>query len=85
MRTSPRVDVPVTLGTTLRPVDTLPLPVERPDDLSVRLQGALGTTHHIACPGSVEGAPARWASGPVELGHDAPVWAAEGEVRAPAH
>jgi crotonobetainyl-CoA:carnitine CoA-transferase CaiB-like acyl-CoA transferase len=60
-----------------------PLPAERPDDLAVRLRGPLGTTHHIACPGSVEGAPARWASGPVLLGHDAPTWAAGGEVRAP--
>ena len=60
-----------------------PLPAERPDDLSVRLHGALGTTHHIACPGAIEGAPARWASGPVPLGHDAPVWSAGGPVPVP--
>ncbi len=62
--------------------DVPPLPAERPDDLAVRLDGPLGTSHHITCPGSVEGAPPRWGSGPVPLGHDAPTWAAGGEVRA---
>lgn len=54
--------------------DVPPLPAACPDDLTVALDGPFGRTHHVACPGSVDGAPPRWDCGPVPLGHDAPEW-----------
>jgi hypothetical protein len=55
-------------------LDVAPLPAEGPDGLTVELDGPLGRTRHIACPGTISGAPPPWASGPVPLGHDAPRW-----------
>jgi CoA-transferase family III len=49
-------------------------PEEVPADLAVELDGPLGRTRHIACPGTIAGAPPSWATGPVPLGHDAPSW-----------
>ena len=49
-------------------------PAELPADLAVELDGPLGRTRHVACPGTIAGAPPSWATGPVPLGHDAPSW-----------
>lgn len=49
-------------------------PADLPADLAVALDGPLGRTRHVACPGTVAGAPPSWATGPVPLGHDAPAW-----------
>jgi hypothetical protein len=42
--------------------------------LTVTLDGPFGRTHHVACPGAVDGATPRWDSGPVPLGHDVAAW-----------
>jgi hypothetical protein len=55
-------------------LEVAPVPAERPADLTVELDGPLGRTRHIRCPGTVVGAPPSWASGPVPLGHDTPTW-----------
>jgi hypothetical protein len=47
---------------------------ELPTDLAVDLDGPLGHTRHISCPGLIVGAAPRWPSGPVPLGHGDPSW-----------
>lgn len=49
--------------------------VELPVELSVDLDGPLGRTRHVACPGLIVGATPIWTTGPVPLGHDDPTWA----------
>jgi hypothetical protein len=45
-----------------------------PTELTVELDGPLGRSCHVACPGLIVGAAPMWRSGPVPLGHDEPAW-----------
>ena len=47
---------------------------ELPTELSVELDGPLGHSRHVACPGLIVGAAPTWSTGPVPLGHDDPTW-----------
>jgi crotonobetainyl-CoA:carnitine CoA-transferase CaiB-like acyl-CoA transferase len=47
---------------------------ELPVELGVDLDGPLGRSRHVACPGLIVGAAPAWPTGPVPLGHDAPTW-----------
>jgi hypothetical protein len=47
---------------------------ELPTELSIDLDGPLGHSRHVACPGLIVGAAPTWTTGPVPLGHDKPAW-----------
>jgi crotonobetainyl-CoA:carnitine CoA-transferase CaiB-like acyl-CoA transferase len=47
---------------------------ELPTELAVDLDGPLGRSRHVACPGLIVGAAPAWRTGPVPLGSDEPSW-----------